>query len=91
MNCTMTSAVLAMVLLAANPLPPSGDPTPAQRPSTAIVGGKHVQPRATNPDGLPAGQDGTSAQSDEVEQLYQQLMRETAPDASSSKGTKPSQ
>ena len=85
----MTSAVLAVVLVAANPPPPDIDTTPAPR-SSAIVGGKHVQPRATNPDSTLAGQRGSAAQSDEVEQLYQQLMRETTPDASP-KGTKPSQ
>ena len=91
MNCTVTSAVLAMVLLAANPLPPAGDAMPAPRPSTAVVGGKHVQPRAASPDGTRAGQDVSPAEADEVEQLYQQLMREPAPDAAQAKGAKPPQ
>ena len=90
MNCTMTSAVLAVVLLAANPPPPSGD-TAAPRSSTAVVGGKHVQPRAASPDGTPVGQDVSPAEADEVQQLYQQLMRETAPDADRGKGAKPPQ
>lgn len=91
MNCTFASALLAMVLLAANPLPPAGEATPAPRPSTAVVGGKHVQPRAANPGGTPAGQDVSPAEADEVEQLYQQLMRATAPDAAQAKGAKPPQ
>lgn len=90
MKYTLTSAVLAMVLLAANPLPPAGDTTAAPR-SSAVVGGKHVQPRAANPDGTAAGQDVSPAEADEVQQLYQQLMRETAPDAAQAQGAKPPQ
>ncbi len=90
MNCTIALAVLAMVLLAANSPAPSSDTTPAPR-SSAIVGGKHVQPRAASPDGTRAGPDITPAEADEVQQLYQQLMRETAPDAAQGNGTKPSQ
>ena len=91
MNRSTISAVLAMVLLAANPSPPVGDTTPASRSSAAIVRGKHIQPRAATPDGAPARQDVSPAEVDEVEQLYQQLMRETAPDIAQGKGMKPSQ
>jgi hypothetical protein len=54
----------------------------------AIVGGKHIQPRATTRDGAAQGQAVSPAPSDEVEQLYQQLMRETAPDTAAGKTSK---
>lgn len=86
MNCTTMSAVLAMVLVAPNPPPP--DATPAPRSSAAIVGGKHIQPRATTSDSASAGQHVAPAQADEVEQLYQQLMGEAAPDTAQGKDSK---
>jgi hypothetical protein len=63
---------LAVIVLAANPQPPDGDvPT-----SSAIVGGHHIQPR-----GGGSSADVPKGDAAEVERLYQELMRETAPDA----------
>ncbi len=89
MNGT-ASVALAAVLLAANPPAPTGDTPPVPRTPTAIVGGKHIQPRATTPDGAPGGADVSPADADEVERLYQQLMRETAPEGGAGKPPTPS-
>jgi len=80
---------LAVVLLAANPPAPPADTPPIPAPSTAIVAGHHIQPRATGPDGS-SKPDISPADADEVEQLYQQLMHETAPDAGGGKASPPS-
>jgi hypothetical protein len=80
-------SALASVLLAANPQPSAGDASPSPTPSTAIVGGHHIQPRASAPGvsgEVPPGD------ADEVERLYLELMRETAPDGSGTKAPVPS-
>lgn len=81
------TAALATMLLAANASPPPADsplsdPTPGTAPSTAIVGGHHIQPKAN------AGQNGgdiSKRDAEDVDRLYQELMRETAPDAARGK------
>jgi hypothetical protein len=80
-------SALASVLLAANPQPSAGDASPSPTPSTAIVGGHHIHPRASAPGvsgEVPPGD------ADEVERLYLELMRETAPDGSGTKAPVPS-
>ncbi len=87
----LASAVV-MVLLAANQAPPPSDvPPSADTPSTptpnmAIVGGHRVQPRAaagqTAPDAAINKRD-----ADDVDRLYQELMRQTAPDAAKARGS----
>ncbi len=81
------AAALALVLLAANPPSPPADAPPsdaAPAPNSPIVGGHHIQPRA-NP-----GQEGagfSKRDADDVERLYQELMRQTAPDATRAKAS----
>ena len=81
--------MLAVLLLAANTPTPTTDtpPPPAAGRSTAVVGGHHIQPRASTSDGAPA----RSREMDEVDKLYQQLMRETAPGGSGAEGPPPAQ
>ena len=74
---------LAAILLAANPQPPTGD-APEAPTSSAIVGGHHIQPRGGASDGDIPRND-----ADDVDRLYQELMRETAPDAGSPAAPKP--
>ena len=68
---------LAVILLAANPQaspgPPEGPPT-----TPAIVSGHHIQPR-----GGGSLSDVPKSDAEEVDRLYQELMRQTAPDAGS--------
>jgi hypothetical protein len=76
------AAALALVVLAANSPPPSADAAPADTPSTpapnsAIVRGHHIQPKANQ------GQEGpgfSKRDADDVDRLYQELMRQTVPD-----------
>ena len=79
-------AALSLVLLAANPPPPPADApaSDAPPPKTAVVGGHHIQPRA-NPGQASAGLSKRDA--DDVDRLYQELMRQTAPDASGAKAS----
>ncbi len=83
-------AALALVLVAANPAPPPADAppgsesTPAPAPNSAIVGGHRIQPRASE------GQQGagfSKRDADDVDRLYQELMRQTAPDAARAKAS----
>ena len=76
---------LAVILVAASPLPPVGGAPEAAPPSSAIVGGHHIQPRASG-----SGPDVPPGDADQVDRLYQQLMRETAPDAGSPEPPAPS-
>ena len=64
---------LAVTLLAASPSPPADDPLEAVPPLPPIVGGHHIQPRES-------GSDVTPGDATDVDRLYQQLMRQTAPD-----------
>ena len=78
------AAAVTVVLLAANPPPPGDAPatdTPrASGPSGGpIVGGRHIQPRAS---ATQIGPNASNRDSDEVERLYQELMRQTAPGTS---------
>ncbi|HLJ21395.1 MAG TPA: hypothetical protein VKU84_14410 [Stellaceae bacterium] len=82
------TAALALVLLAANQPPPPADASPsdgtasAPAPNSAVVGGHHIQPRAAQ------GNAGFSKQdNDDVDRLYQELMRLTAPDAARAKAS----
>ncbi len=75
------AAALALVLLAANPPPPPADAAPADAPSTptpnsAIVGGHHIQPKANQAQEGPGL---SKRDADDVDRLYQELMRQTAP------------
>jgi hypothetical protein len=79
-------AALSLVLLAANPPPPpadapSSDSAPATAPNAAVVGGHHLQPRPGE------GSDVSKRDADDVDRLYQELMRQTAPDAARAKGS----
>jgi hypothetical protein len=75
---------VAAVLLAANQ-PPAADAPSAPAPNSAIIGGHHIQPRPSASSGSPA--DAPLGGADEVEQLYRELMQETAPDVG--RGSKP--
>ena len=66
---------LAVALLAASPSPPADDPLEAVPPLPAIVGGHHIQPRESG-----SGSDVSPGDATDVDRLYQQLMRQTAPD-----------
>jgi hypothetical protein len=70
-------AFAALALAANTPVPDMPQSPP---PSPAIVGGHHIQPRASTSNRGTA--DVPPAEADEVERLYQQLMRQTAPDSS---------
>src|SRR5690242_15403991 len=85
------AAAAALVLLAANqPAPPADTPSadtltgPATR--TAIVGGKHIQPRANASRGTLDSASSSKRDADDVERLYEELMRQTAPDAGKAQG-----
>jgi len=65
---------LAVTLLAQSPLP-AGDPIEAVPPLPAIVGGHHIQPRESG-----SGSDVPPGDAADVDRLYQQLLRQTAPD-----------
>ena len=69
---------LAMILLAANAQPPGGDLPEGAPSSSAIVGGRHIQPR-----GGGSASDVPNNDAADLDRLYQELMRETAPDAGS--------
>src|SRR5260370_5666439 len=66
---------LAAALPAASPSPPADDPLEAVPPLPAIVGGHHIQPRESG-----SGSDVSPGDATDVDRLYQQLMRQTAPD-----------
>lgn len=76
------AAALAVVLLAANPPPPPTDDTPAAdapstpAPNSAIVGGHRIQPKANQGHEGPGF---SKRDADDVDRLYQELMRQTAP------------
>ena len=65
---------LAMILLAANPQAEGGAPEGAPA-SSAIVGGRHIQPR-----GGGSSSDVPNKDAADVDRLYRELMG-TAPDA----------
>jgi len=67
---------LAVIVMVANPQPPASDAPQGASTSPAIVGGHHIQPR-----GGGSSSDVPKGDADEVDRLYQELMRETAPDA----------
>jgi hypothetical protein len=75
---------LAVIVLAANPQPPEGDVPQGGPTSSAVVGGHHIQPR-----GGGSSADVPKGDAAEVDRLYQELMRETAPDAGDPTTTKP--
>jgi hypothetical protein len=88
------AAAVALVLLAANQPPPSDAPpadTPTgPAPNSAIVGGHRIQPRASASQTAPdAGISKRDA--DDVDRLYQELMRQTAPGATGARGATPPQ
>jgi len=81
---------LAATLLAANTPPPPDDTAPAPVANSAVVGGHRIQPRASS--GQTAPDAGISKRdADDVDRLYQELMRQTAPDATNAKGSPPPQ
>jgi hypothetical protein len=78
---------LTATLVAASPSPPPDDAPPAPTPNSAVVGGHHLQPRASS--GQTAPDAGISKRdADDVDRLYQEL---TAPDAIKAKGSQPPQ
>ena len=88
----LTFALMAAALIAASPPPPPADApqAPAPAPNSAIVGGHHIQPRASPSKAAPdAGISKRDA--DDVDRLYQELMRQTAPDATLVNGSAPPQ
>ncbi len=89
MHRALAGSVLAAALLAANPPPPPADAPPADAapaPNSAIVGGHRIQPRANSPQGAPDSTGISKRDADDVDRLYQELMRQTAPDASRTNG-----
>ena len=76
---------LAMILLAANPQAPSDGPPEGMPNSSAIVGGHRIQPR-----GGGSASDVPNNDAADVDRLYQELMRQTAPDAGSNPKPPPS-
>jgi len=70
-------STLAVILLAANSQPRGGD-VPGAPSSSAIVGGHRIQPR-----GGSSASDVPNKDAEDVDRLYQELMRQTAPDAGS--------
>ena len=66
---------LAVTLLAASPLPPADDPLESVPPLPPIVDGHQIQPRESG-----SGSDVSPGDATDVDRLYQQLMRQTAPD-----------
>ncbi|HKF74102.1 MAG TPA: hypothetical protein VKB68_20295 [Stellaceae bacterium] len=83
-------ALMAAALIAANPPPADAPLTPAAAPNSAIVGGHHIQPRASV--GKAAPDAGISKRdADDVDRLYQELIRQTAPDATPVNGSAPPQ
>jgi len=66
---------LAMILLAANPEAPSGAAPEGAPASSAIVGGRHIQPR-----GGGSASDVPNKDAADVDRLYRELMG-TSPDA----------
>jgi hypothetical protein len=83
---------MAAALIAANPPPPPADAPQglAPAPNSAVVGGHHIQPRANS--GKAAPDAGISKRdADDVDRLFQELMRQTAPDATPVKGSSPPQ
>jgi hypothetical protein len=81
---------MAAALIAANSPPPPTDYAPAPLPNSAIVGGHRIQPRANSGQAAPdAGISKRDA--DDVDRLFQELMRQAAPDATPVKGSSPPQ
>jgi hypothetical protein len=66
---------LAVTLLAASPSAAADDPIEAVPSLPPIVGGHHIQPRESG-----SGSDVSPGDATDVDRLYQQLMRQTAPD-----------
>ena len=86
----LAGSVLAAALLAANPPPPPADVPPAEgapAPNAAIVGGHRIQPRASSPAGAPDAAAINKRDAEDVDRLYQELMRQTAPDATRASGS----
>jgi hypothetical protein len=86
----LTAAVI--VLLAANQAAPpadafSPDAPPAATPRMAIVGGKRVQPRVNTGQAAPDAAGINKRDADDVDRLYQELMRQTAPGAGQGSGS----
>lgn len=78
-------AAAVILLMAANQPPPvadapSADTPAAPAPRSAIVGGHRLQPRANASQAAPNA-DVSKRDADDVDRLYQELMRQTAPDA----------
>lgn len=80
------ATLLAATLVAANPPPPDPDVSPdaPAPPNSAIVGGRHIQPR-----GDPDAKGISKRDADDVDRLYQELMQQSAPDARGTKGSPP--
>ncbi len=81
------AAAAIIVLVAVNQAPPPADTPPsadtptAPTPNMAIVGGHRVQPRANAGASAPDAAAINKRDADDVDRLYQELMRQTAPDA----------
>lgn len=71
------AAVPLLILLGA------GTAAPQQRRESAIVGGHRIQPRADQFNGDQVTPDVPPAQAKELDLLYQQIMRDSAPPSSS--------
>src|SRR5215813_10922 len=84
------ASAFAAALLAANPPPPLADDPSATPPrgNSAIVGGRHVQPRANSPSGAPDSDASSKRDAEDVDRLYRELMQ-TAPDPTRTKGLPP--
>jgi hypothetical protein len=76
-----------MALAANTTQPQPADAPEGARPSTAIVGGHRIQPRANSPDGAPDATGISKNDAEEVDRLYQELMRQAAPGTDPSKGS----
>ena len=90
MRHALAGSMLAAALLAANPPPPPADAPPAEAapaPNSAVVGGHHIQPRANAPAGAPDGAAINKRDAEDVDRLFQELMRQTAPDATRTNGS----
>ncbi len=76
----------AAMVLAALPLLTlvgAGTAAPQQPRESAIVGGHHIQPRAEEFNADHVTPDVSPAQAKELDLLYQQIMRDSAPPSSS--------
>lgn len=87
------AAAVVTLLVAANQAPPPGDAPPSAdipptaAPNMAIVGGHRVQPRASAGQSAPGASAINKRDADDVDRLYEELMRQTAPDAAKGGGS----